>query len=696
MSSLRKLQQEIDKTLKKVQEGLEVFDDHQEQYDTTDPSNTNAREKLESQLKDQIKKLQRLRDSIKTWMTSSEIKDKDAIISARKEIERRMERFKLVEKEAKTKSFSKEGLNRAAADPKERAKADMRDWLTATVDTLNSGIEEFEAEAEAAGTAKKGKKPPARVTLMEESIGRHRQHIMRLEQLLRLLDNDAVQAEDVEGVKDLVDDYLDRNQDDFEEFAAPDDLYEELLDQLEGMSDAVVAAPPSHARTAKDKEAKMEKEREERERERQKAAAAAVKAQLAAQGNTRLAVETAHAEEEKKASLPVRTTSNSKSAAEAAVPAAAPAMPPPPPPPVQPPPPPPPARAASPRATVAALPAEPPSPAAASLATASSGHDASVPGTPVRSVAAAPLSPAPPVAAQGTPPPPPRPGVAQSPQFNSADNAAFPSLGGPVQPQQQQNGIKAAAGVPTVAAVVAASIQKRPVGPAAAPPSQPGASQQQSMDGGSGDESRLAAEASLDSLAVQLRAMGLQDTPSSLTPAQSLQVLQQCASRSIPQPADSQWQTVPQRPRAPPVPIPASYPLQARACLLLLLLLLLRCGLAAAAVIRPLIFETPALYEKLDAETLFFIFYNQPGSYQQYLAARELKRQAWRFHKQHSAWFQRHEEPKAGGQPGDDWEQGTYVYFDSTLRDEPGTGWCYRLKTSFMFEYGQLEDEVPA
>jgi CCR4-NOT transcription complex subunit 3 len=31
-------------------------------------------------------------------------------------------------------------------------------------------------------------------------------------------------AEDVEGVKDLVDDYLDRNQDDFEEFAAPDDL----------------------------------------------------------------------------------------------------------------------------------------------------------------------------------------------------------------------------------------------------------------------------------------------------------------------------------------------------------------------------------------------------------------------------------------------------------------------------------------
>lgn len=55
-------------------------------------------------------------------------------------------------------------------------------------------IEEFEAEAEAAATAKKGKKPAPRVVHMEESIARHRQHIMRLEQLLRLLDNDAVQG----------------------------------------------------------------------------------------------------------------------------------------------------------------------------------------------------------------------------------------------------------------------------------------------------------------------------------------------------------------------------------------------------------------------------------------------------------------------------------------------------------------------
>lgn len=42
------------------------------------------------------------------------------------------------------------------------------------------------------------------------------------------------------------------------------------------------------------------------------------------------------------------------------------------------------------------------------------------------------------------------------------------------------------------------------------------------------------------------------------------------------------------------------------------------------------ILDNPALFEKLDSEALFFAFYHQPGSFQQYLAARELKRQSWR------------------------------------------------------------------
>ncbi|KAG5459040.1 MAG: hypothetical protein BJ554DRAFT_621, partial [Olpidium bornovanus] len=71
--------------------------------------------------------------------------------------------------------------------------------------------------------------------------------------------------------------------------------------------------------------------------------------------------------------------------------------------------------------------------------------------------------------------------------------------------------------------------------------------------------------------------------------------------------------------------------------------------------------EAPAIFERFNADSLFFIFYYVRGTHSQFLAARELKRQSWRFHKQYLTWFQRHEEPKV---VTDDYEQGSYVYFD--------------------------------
>jgi len=98
--------------------------------------NVNQKEKHESNLKTELKKLQKLRDQIKNWQSSSDVRDKSDLLEARREIERRMEAFKVCEKEAKTKAYSKEGLQAAAArlDPKERAKQEMRDWLNGTVD----------------------------------------------------------------------------------------------------------------------------------------------------------------------------------------------------------------------------------------------------------------------------------------------------------------------------------------------------------------------------------------------------------------------------------------------------------------------------------------------------------------------------------------------------------------------------------
>lgn len=60
---------------------------------------------------------------------------------------------------------------------------------------------------------------------------------------------------------------------------------------------------------------------------------------------------------------------------------------------------------------------------------------------------------------------------------------------------------------------------------------------------------------------------------------------------------------------------------------------------------------------RLSTETLFFIFYYMEGTKAQYLAAKALKRQSWRFHTKYLMWFQRHEEPKI---INDEFEQVTY------------------------------------
>ncbi|XP_017621366.1 uncharacterized protein LOC108465534 isoform X6 [Gossypium arboreum] len=244
MGASRKLQGEIDRVLKKVQEGVDVFDSiWNKVYDT---DNANQKEKFEADLKKEIKKLQRYRDQIKTWIQSSEIKDKKALVDARKQIEREMERFKICEKETKTKAFSKEGLGQQPkTDPKEKAKSETRDWLNNVVGELESQIDSFEAEIEGL-SVKKGKMRPPRLTHLETSITRHKAHIMKLELILRLLDNDELSPEQVNDVKDFLDDYVERNQEDFDEFDDVDELYSSLpLDKVESLEDLVAIGPLS-------------------------------------------------------------------------------------------------------------------------------------------------------------------------------------------------------------------------------------------------------------------------------------------------------------------------------------------------------------------------------------------------------------------------------------------------------------------
>ncbi len=74
-------------------------------------------------------------------ISGSDIKDKAALVEARKAVERQMERFKVCEKETKTKAFSKEGLGQAAKlDPREKARTDMQKWLKDAVESLNGQV----------------------------------------------------------------------------------------------------------------------------------------------------------------------------------------------------------------------------------------------------------------------------------------------------------------------------------------------------------------------------------------------------------------------------------------------------------------------------------------------------------------------------------------------------------------------------
>ena len=76
---------EIDRVLKKVAEGVEEFGQTIEKV--YNAATNNQREKYEADLKKEIKKLQRYRDQIKSWISSNEVKEKQPLIEARKLIE---------------------------------------------------------------------------------------------------------------------------------------------------------------------------------------------------------------------------------------------------------------------------------------------------------------------------------------------------------------------------------------------------------------------------------------------------------------------------------------------------------------------------------------------------------------------------------------------------------------------------------
>ncbi|THH00400.1 hypothetical protein EW026_g2125 [Hermanssonia centrifuga] len=652
----RKLQTEIDRTLKKVAEGVELFESI---YDKMQAStNQTQKEKLETDLKTQIKKLQRLRDQIKTWVASNDIKDKSALLENRRLIETQMEKFKACEKEMKTKAFSKEGLIQSAKlDPKQQEKLETTHWLQTQVEELLLQVEQAEAEIETlqGGVKKKhrGGAAAERLETLERLNERRKWHINRLELILRLLDNGSMATDKVNGLKDDVSYFVESNTD--EDFDEDEGIYDELnLDEeeekfglanddnesdvsedaseetngkyIEGRSGQTTASTGSITGTICDSRSSSG---------RSNGSISGITVESAwcndstlntnvivctdgrpnicchffAKFDTPILNKSGHVFRGIRISssnrqfnvrfssiirsgTSIRKWSNCKLIVSATIIHCASARSPPP----------------------------PTQPEASPLSAQASQYP--VPQPPAAGVSNG-SSPVPPLQqSQLLPQYPPGVKVPEQP---------VPVMAG--APQQQQ---------PQSQSVRPPSVAAQQMLPQQQPP-RPVSS---------------AFPGSLSDLVMSFETVK-QKAPHRMSNLDQVHKLLEGSYSSMPQPQDTEKPKyyVPKN----PIQSPTYYPQTPNPVL-----------------------NTAGIFSQLDVETLFYVFYFHPGTYQQYLAAKELKRQSWRFHVKYLTWFQRHSEPQA---ITEEYEQGVYVYFDWE------GSWCQRKKSDFRFEYRYLSED---
>uniref|UniRef100_A0A673LND3 CCR4-NOT transcription complex subunit 3 n=1 Tax=Sinocyclocheilus rhinocerous TaxID=307959 RepID=A0A673LND3_9TELE len=630
MADKRKLQGEIDRCLKKVTEGVEQFEDIWKKLHNA--ANANQKEKYEADLKKEIKKLQRLRDQIKTWVASNEIKDKRQLVENRKLIETQMERFKVVERETKTKAYSKEGLGLAQkVDPVQKEKEEMEQWLTNTIDTLNMQVDQFESEVESLSVQtrkKKGdKEKQDRIEELKRLIERHRYHIRMLETILRMLDNDSIQVDAIHKIKDDVEYYIDSSQDpDFEE---NEFLYDDLdLEEIRvtcngtgaGVSMGLLGSSPGHGALTG-------------------GILNLVPGQTALQGSAQIPV--SHV-----GTAPGGGTGESGLGGNGS------------------------SSVASAGVGTNVVPARPPSGLKQNGATSYSAVVAD--NTPDSSLSSASqsqnshssssssstnqtLDNGPSLLSSITLPP-----SSPSPAFTDSTPGGGSLLNGPhsytliteaIKAPDPPSSLKAMAERAALGLTLDGEISslhlpdrgtlhadpfntESPPGPTTAP--QPAVSEV--------------------NLPPSLGACPLGPTP--LTKEQLYQqAMQESTWTHMPHPSDSE--RIRQYLMRNPCPTPPFH-----------------------HQVPPHHSDSIEFYQRLSTETLFFIFYYLEGTKAQYLSAKALKKQSWRFHTKYMMWFQRHEEPKT---ITDEFEQGTYIYFDYEK-------WGQRKKEGFTFEYRYLED----
>ena len=558
-----------------------------------------------------------------------------------------MEKFKAVEKEMKTKAYSKEGLSAAQKlDPKEKEKLETCQFLTNMVDELDRQIETVEAETESLqANMKRGKKDVAkadRVAELETTTERHKWHQSKLELLLRALENGQVDTEQVKDLEENIKYYVENNQEvDFmEDESIYDDLNLEEEEDLYGMNNEIDRVSSQDAQSVHDDgpdvDAKplvstLSKQKSNISSETTIASARRpsthIKSPLPALATLHTPlppVPTGPTSNSSKTNpVPPKTSSEPLKYASAAAAAAA-------------------AASASDKSGVGIAPLPPP-PGTATINPFSGvlPH----PSSTLRSNANAS-----PKAASS------QPIKSQTSSVRAVSSTQGLSEGHPLgqnllkaQSGNQINGnssttTNSLASTPAMEKVEKVSLptSKQPTSGHPDPSVKSNRTSLQERIAADGNSTKL----STANESVYHLPSSLHDLIESFDSARNNVALG-------PKPADERLlalshDTCPEsidaekprhyRPKNPFPYTPAYYPQEPLA-----------------------IFDDVRLYSRVDIDTLFYTFYFRQGTYEQYLAAKALKAQSWRFHKQYQTWFQRHEEPKS---ITEEYEQGTYRFFD--------------------------------
>lgn len=247
----RKLQQEIDRVFKKVNEGLEIFDMYYERHENC-VNNPSQKDKLESDLKREVKKLQRLREQIKSWQSSPEVKDKDSLLNHRRSVEVAMEKYKAVEKASKEKAYSNISLKRSdVLDPLEKERRDVEEFLSNQIEELERQFDLLQIDVDRLILLQKKRKTATpenekELQRFKDLQGRYRYHQQQMELALRLIANEELEPQQVRDIEEEILFYVEENQ--TEGFVEDDSIYEGLdLQSNEAIAHEVAAAFASRA-----------------------------------------------------------------------------------------------------------------------------------------------------------------------------------------------------------------------------------------------------------------------------------------------------------------------------------------------------------------------------------------------------------------------------------------------------------------